>query len=295
MNATEQPVTFRCGGETLRGVLHLPNGGAAARPPATGIVFLHGWSGCRLGPHRMFVTAARRLAAAGFAGLRFDYRGRGESDGATQAAGIATMIDDAVAAAACLREHLPGARIVILGICSGCKVALAAAPRIPDTNALVLWSAETMGWLKTGASQRRKSSAMLLSYLRKLARPETWRKLLTGRVNTALVRQAVAGNEIATADELRSETDWLNAFCRAWQGRLLFIHGSNDPDTAPSRTAYQAFCRERAFPAAFHLIDGANHSYYSLAWERQVLDLTAAWLLDADAGSSAGRAGQASS
>ena len=83
----ETAVTFEREGARRVGVLHLPE----TRVGETGVVFLHGWSGCRLGPHRMFVTCARRLCATGVPCLRFDFGGRGDSEGEWDTADIAQM------------------------------------------------------------------------------------------------------------------------------------------------------------------------------------------------------------
>jgi pimeloyl-ACP methyl ester carboxylesterase len=260
---------------TLRGVYHRPE---PSRPGAPAVLMLHGWSGCRLGPHRMFVNTARLLAAAGIPALRFDFAGRGESDGATAAAGIETMIADArraVGVPAAVAGHT--GPVVLLGICSGCKVAVGAAVDEPAVAGLVLWSAEPMGPLRTAGTARRKTLAALRAYARKLTHPATWRKLLTGNVHTGLVRKAVAGHETPGDDERRRETAELQRF-RAFAGPVLFVYGSRDPDAAAARQRYARFCREAGIEHDSHMVDGANHSFYGLEWERAVCRVTLNWL-----------------
>ena len=50
-------------------------------PCAAAFVFCHPLTEEKLWTHRVFVTFARELAAAGHTVLRFDYRGNGDSDG----------------------------------------------------------------------------------------------------------------------------------------------------------------------------------------------------------------------
>lgn len=290
ITAGEQPVSFSSEGGTIRGVLHRRRGGGPALD--MGVVFLHGWSGCRLGPHRMFVKAARELSARGCVCLRFDFRGRGDSDGSFEQGTIQSMIQDARRAVAFICTEGAVNRVALLGICSGCKVAVgtAAAPNGPEVDGLVLWSAEPMGRLRDSGVGMRKSLSALRDYVAKATRPATWRKLLGGRVNVGLVGKAVLRHEAPSGDELRQENEVLNRF-RKYPGKALFISGTNDPDGAPAAGRYAALCARHGIGADFESIDGANHSYYSLAWERRVLDLTCGWLERLAPPAGAGRPG----
>ena len=76
MPTTEQ-IAFDGPLGTLRGLLHRPDGAE----PAPVVLLLHGFTGQHIEQDRLFVQAARALAAAGFAALRFDFYGSGDSDG----------------------------------------------------------------------------------------------------------------------------------------------------------------------------------------------------------------------
>lgn len=267
----ETAVTIQNGNEAIRAILHEP-----AVPAGLGVVFLHGWSGNRLGPHRMFVTLARRLEALGIHGLRIDFRGRGDSDGATEAASIAGMMADAGCAVDFLMNRASVRRVVLLGICSGGKVAIGTAATDPRIGGLVLWSAEAMGYLRHRAAKSHKSFQAILTYLKKLARPESWLKILTGRVNTRMVRKAIATDETPREAEQVRESALLDRF-KKFKGGILFIYGGNDPDTRFAAGAYTQFCAKQGIQNEFHEIAEANHSFYSLLWEREVLKLTELW------------------
>jgi len=271
---TESPVSFDCEGGRVHAILHRPAPGGTERP---GVVFCHGWSGDRQGPHRMFVKTARRLAAHGFPCLRLDFRGRGGSEGETAQATIQGMIADTRAAVAELGRLCGVRTFCLVGICSGGKVAIGAALGDRRVGRLILWSAEALGDLRAEATNRRKSFHMLKTYLRKLARPETWRKLLTGRVNVKGVGKAVLQHETRSPAEAAQENAMLADF-RRWRGEILFIYGGNDPDTRLAGANYQAFCRACGIAGEFHEIAEANHSFYSLAWEREVIERSVGWL-----------------
>ncbi len=270
----EQHFVFTNEAEQLLGVLHLPE-----RPARAGIVFLHGWPGYRVGAHRLAVKAARAAAKRGFASLRFDFRGRGDSEGATADANLVTMIADAVVAVEELRRRVDVETIVYLGDCSGCEVAVGAGPLTPGLRAMALWSAPIIGGERRAADTAKRWS-IYSAYARKLFSVESWRKLLRGAVRWDLVRRALArggkgkGEEGAAVDQ---EIDWDGSFLQ-FGGPRLFVYGGADPVTASCIDFYRALCRRAQAPFELYVVEGANHAFYSAAWEREVIQVTLDWL-----------------
>ncbi|TQR87436.1 alpha/beta fold hydrolase [Mycobacterium hodleri] len=79
---------------------------------------------------------SRALANQGFAVLRFDFTGLGESEGDFAATGFSSNIEDLVCAANHLRDQY-AAPAVLIGHSLGGAAALAAAPRIPEVRGVV--------------------------------------------------------------------------------------------------------------------------------------------------------------
>jgi alpha/beta superfamily hydrolase len=275
------PITIPSPAGAIRGWVEWPS---SARPPVARLLLLHGWSGDRTGPHRMFVTFARRLAAAGVMSLRMDFSGRGDSDGDADAASIEAMTADARAALAWLRQASPdGGPARVAAICSGCKVAIAVAAAEPGIDALVLWSPEAMGALRAAAAGRRHLWRALTTYALKLTRRETWIKIATGRVRADMVKKTLVRSEIRSAAEAAGEDRILQRF-RGYAGRIRFIFGGSDPDAADSAAAFAAFCARHGIRHDLHTVPHAGHSFYGLAWEAEVLDRSAEWILQATQG-----------
>src|SRR5262245_42364407 len=109
----------------LVGVATRPLRISANRPT---VIFLNAGVIHRVGPHRMHVNLARRLACDGFTSLRLDLSGIGDS---RQVLGAPTFRESAVADTRVAMDHLAAeggdGRFVIFGLCSGADNALATA------------------------------------------------------------------------------------------------------------------------------------------------------------------------
>jgi dienelactone hydrolase len=143
---TEQNVTLTSGGQDFIGTLSLPEG-----EPAPVVLMLHGFTGSRnelatsAVEEGVFAHAAKALADKGFASLRIDFRGSGEStaDMTYEATTFENQIADALAAVDYLAglEDVDGDDINLIGWSQGGLVAAAVAGRSDKLDAVALWQA----------------------------------------------------------------------------------------------------------------------------------------------------------
>jgi pimeloyl-ACP methyl ester carboxylesterase len=227
------------------------------------------------------VKLCRALEAAGANALRFDFRGRGDSTGEQNDATLDTMIADACRAVDFAKSRHPSNRIVLWGICSGGNVAIGAATLRPEVSELVLLSTLPFIPEKQASEKVARTKAQAGNYFRKLFRAATWKKLVTGAINFANVKKALFGHYGKPAagerDPKDSARDVMKAFA-AFMGKAHFIYGGADAEAAGACGYYGEFCRARGIPATFEVIEGANHDYYSLAWERDIIERTVGWV-----------------
>jgi dienelactone hydrolase len=278
----EQQISFQSGPNLLRGTLGVPQGHA----PRGGVVLVPGWTGCRMGPHRILVEAARRLNELGLATLRFDLSGRGESEGDPFATDLDAMIADAQAALLRLRGLLPAAApLAVLGMCSGGNVGMGALTLEPGVVAAVCWSTYPFQSQRSRRQDVRRTGHFATVYLRKALQPATWARLLRGAVNFRMIGRVLFGHwrpreAVETEPNLQEsarDREIVEALGR-YRGRVLMIFGGADPEAGDARRIFEDFFRRHGVRAEFDEVAGASHNFYSLQWKRQVIERTAAWL-----------------
>jgi len=189
------------------------------------------------------------------------------------------MVSDAQKASRLLCEQSGVGKLVLVGVCSGGEVALGAGATIAECDAMVLWSVPQVAADRVHAD-RAKRKAIFREYWSKLFRAETWRKLAGGALNFGMIRKAILrggkgeGEESAPEDK---DIDWRGRFIE-FRGAIFYIYGTNDPTTPDCTAHYEALSKQAGRTFHCHLIEGANHSFYSLEWEAEVLDKSLAWL-----------------
>ncbi len=183
----------------LSGVVCTPEGGVA--PGAAWTVFYNAGGIRRSGPHRLWTTAARRLAARGFPSLRVDVRDVGDSDGVVTphqdlvALYADTAIDDAAHAFDAVVALAAGS-VDVVGLCSGAFLGMNVAAR-RDVRRAVLFNGMVLVW-----NPEARASSMTAHIRASLGDGRRWRRLLDGRINRAELARAIvvqAGVRAASA------------------------------------------------------------------------------------------------
>lgn len=148
----ELPLTFRSAGQQIVGILHLPD--VKRKVPL--VVLVHGWSGNSLGVRNaFFVRAARVFTKSGFAVLRFDFRGSGNSEGRFENQTISSMLLDLKNILGQIAKHeaIDNTKVSLVGHSQGGYVSILYAAKDKRVKALILWMGRTANlkdfWSKT--------------------------------------------------------------------------------------------------------------------------------------------------
>lgn len=123
-------------GLILRGYLNVPN-----NFNGTIVVFYHGFTGNKVEHGRIFKTFSDIIAGEGFASIRMDFSGNGESDGTFNQMTFTTLSQDAKVILDFAKEVSGVKKIVLLGFSMGGAVASVMSKTYSqEIDGLVLWS-----------------------------------------------------------------------------------------------------------------------------------------------------------
>jgi exosortase A-associated hydrolase 2 len=206
-------------GEAVFSAYHAPT-----RPASHAIVMCHPLGEEKLWSHRVFVTFARDMAAAGIAVLRFDYRGEGDSDRHFEQTDLETRVEDAGLAVDAVRAlNQSVTDVALLGLRFGAIVAAMTAVRRTDISRLVLWDAILDG----GAYMQ---SVLRLNLMYQMAQ---YRKVIENR--DALVARLAGGKTVNVegyemSEQLFRQTSEfrLTPVLAAFRGQALLVQISQE-------------------------------------------------------------------
>jgi dipeptidyl aminopeptidase/acylaminoacyl peptidase len=210
--------------------------------------------GNRMESHWMFVKCSRALARAGFASLRFDFYGSGESEGEFRQMSLRGEIADGRAAVAFLRAQagIDPERVGLLGLSLGGTVAAALAFSV-KAKVLVLWSA---------VAHMTRLCELLKKSARKVPNKPGVLEFEAREIPPRLVE------DVLKVEPIRH--------LARYKGPTLIVHPEKD-EVVPVSHARDFFQAAGAETKELALIAGSDHVYTSIPWEDEVLVRTVQW------------------
>jgi pimeloyl-ACP methyl ester carboxylesterase len=265
----DEQVRIPSNGFTMVGTLSRPTAPGAAPLPA---VVLVGGTGPTDRDESMFGIPmfgqlADTLANAGFAVLRYDKRGVGQSGGRPEAATLTDYANDARAAVKFLddRRDIDSDRITVLGHGEGGAIAMLAASREKRIASLVLVAAIGTTGAELNMEQVRRAAARSS-------------KSDADKQNTIELQQKIQQavlSGVGWTDDLiayrgQADTPWFESYLAYDPARvmrdirqpLLIVHGGLDTQVPPAhadRLAELANLRKNRAPTQVVKVAGVNH------------------------------------
>lgn len=278
----EERVHFTSDGLRLSAILEMPEG---RRGPLPAVTVLHGFGSNK--DSDTMRTAAKLFTSLGYAALRFDMRGCGESAGARGRVICLEQVEDTRNAVTFLssRKEIDPARIAVFGHSFGAAVAIYAA----GVDSRIAACISSGGW-GDGAKKFRKQHES----------PEAWRRfagmmergreakrrgetMMVPRFDIVPIRPELRGN-LASGSILEfpfEVVESMYAFTanevvgRIAPRPLLLLHPANDTVT-PTEQSIDLF-RHAGQPTDLHLVAGVDHFLFSEG-NTLVLNLVRDWL-----------------
>lgn len=262
MAVSETPFSIALARGTIRGYVRQPR-----QPGDVVAILLPGWVGYCAGPHRILYEAAEALGDAGIGTLRFDYLGRGDSDGLFENTTFSSAVEDTRAVATYVRQELGAKALWAVGMCFGAAVGFRCC-RL--WQRVALWSAERM--------EAAPSTATRLSAMRRRGRqavvrllsPKSWWRLLSGKTSLwGAYRYYTQAEMLPYVPELPNE------YAAGASAALFF--GQRDPRLEEVRRTYESHCKTLGLPARTIVIPGADHSFCSVRAKAELIARTVEW------------------
>lgn len=246
---------------SLAATLHEPEGSARqANQKHPLVIICHGFIGSRIGVDRLFVKAARELTSNGFAVLRFDYGGCGESAGEYGAGGLDALLSQTrdVLDYAFALENIDPDRVSLIGHSLGGAVSMLTASQDKRIQSLVLWAAVARPYD---------------DIVRIVGEKEYQEALLTGRTDhRGYLLQDRFFQSLNGALPLRQ--------AKQFEGDALLLHGNRDDViTVDAMFHYERELRlRRRGRCETEIIIGGDHTFSAADSYQRLIGRTVKWL-----------------
>lgn len=232
---------------TLRGMINTPDEAFGKLPT---IIILHGFGGNKMGPHFMFVKFSKILADLGYASVRFDFAGSGESDGEFINMTLSGELEDAENILEYVKslDFVDTQKIGVVGFSMGGAVAsMLAGIHSKDIKALCLWS-----------PAGNMSEIVVNDFI-----GQGYAQFLDNGYHE--YDGLVFGKKFV--DDLK-KTDIYNIASK-YSGNTLLLHGTSDE--VVSLKASEKYLETYGDKAKLSVIDGADHLFSRQSWKQELI------------------------
>lgn len=270
-------------GRGLVGIITQPELAAADRR-RPGILLLNAGSLHRIGPNRLHVKMARRLARSGFTVLRFDFSGIGDSASSDDPMPFEDRaVHEAIEAMDVLRDRSGIDRFIPAGICSGADGALSVAradPRVVGAiliNGTLIEQESNKDILDAAA----KNTAARY-YRSRLFNLKRWSRVMSGKSDVRSIGRVIRGRLTGKASEQGRSRRLPRPFDGLQDRELAILLVASDGSIAWD--VYRTAIEPSAGPCIesgklrIELIRNSDH-LFTLEWAQKLLiDLVEDWL-----------------
>jgi hypothetical protein len=258
------------------GVLSLPPDDAKTRDAA--VVILSAGLLHRVGPFRLNVDLARCLATAGFATLRLDQAGRGDSTRSEGLTSQETVQQELLAAGELIKTRTGIEKLIVVGLCSGADDALAS----------IEFHENIMGIILLDGFAARTWRYFVTYYMSRLGSPARVMKILGARVRRLRTRIAgtSTGGEVGLAElsGVRDFPDLASArkafghlFERGGIALCIFTNGVGDYYCQHGQLRSNLGLDKNDDRLTEVFYPEANHTYPTVAHRKRMVRLAVDW------------------
>ena len=242
----ENPITFLSEGHQIVGMLHLPE-----QSDQRVLILCHGLGGNKVEGNRIFVEAARRFSEKGYAVLRFDFYGSGDSEGEFQDTTISHNVENLKDAIKFVRAQ-DYTKVCVLGLSLGAATAILTMADEPYDSLITCSAvADTRSLFDSRAPESIKKNEDIQVY-----EHDGWQ-----------IRRRF------WEDALRY--DVLRSFSTIKIPKLIL---QGDADDAPFLEGFKALQRIASPPCEFYIFPGVGHTFKNSKDRNHFYQIVLRWL-----------------
>jgi len=282
--------TVRIGANRLVGIVTEPPAGTADRGERPGVILLNSGLIQRVGPNRLYVQLARRLAAQGHIVLRFDLSAIGDSPRRPDNMPFdQSSVTETQEAMDTLSTGWGLSTFVLAGICTGAVVAFRTACEEEAVKGVGMINAQGLApgrnpEVSQFLNQRQAGNYYLT---RALFQPHSWKKLVAGRADVGAIARA-CGDRVSRLMGQKPSLDSPEAQQVAedlldlagTDRELLLLYSEGDPGREELELLLRSRKRDlkNAPGITLRTVSGADHMFTPLPKQRAFLDELAGWV-----------------
>jgi pimeloyl-ACP methyl ester carboxylesterase len=257
----------------------------------------------RIGPNRIYVKLARRLASLGFRTLRFDLSGIGDSLPRPDHLPVEQFtIDDIIQAMDYLTATCNSQQFILMGHCSGAYHSFRTAVQDPRVVRVVMMNPDggESEWIEY--DRKRKMARYYLNYYGKktLRDPQRWKRFFTGQVSyrdvlnnifqnviwgrisglIIRIKQRFGKRQPTKADEKLFTMEGILRKLFELDTRMLLIYSEGATSLERAQTGMGRAIKQLSLQGKLQLsiIQGADHIFSPLASQADLFQVIEQWL-----------------
>ena len=282
----EKAVTFGQG-QILVGILTEPEGSSHESQSQPICILLNAGVLHRVGPNRLYVKIARRLAQSGLRTLRFDNSGLGDSPPASEGPDVLSRraLETQMA-----MDYLTGrfglSQFVLGGVCSGADIALQVCTVDPRVVGVFGVNGYYLGDHKNEHTTKKLNQCVQMRYYRRqVTDAHAWIRILKRKSNlTAIARSlprwmhSVFDHKEKKLNEAMGPKNWVLLEKRAASILLIFSEGS------PALDAYHLYIRKLSNKLSndgklqAKIFRDTDHVFTLMDSQRELIDTIDNWM-----------------
>lgn len=229
------PFSFTVNGCVLCGIEH-DTGNMQGQVKA--VIMLSGPGTNRVGPHRLHLPVAAMLERKGYNVFRFDFRGRGESEGDPAALNVHSMIEDLLGMIRYVRTKYPWIKeCMVIANCLSSVSAIKVFEKYGFISSCILLGAQEFDDGPLYLTRFKELVAVTKKYMLKGTRFENWKRLLKREVDLATLGKSVSisrpaqylTTDVSYKKSVEQVLNELEPDLSSASRHLLFMYGSRDP------------------------------------------------------------------